>query len=311
MDKKRLFMEILLQLPPRFRKILEEIDFSNVQEVRFRAEKPLMIYEGKEAYFLTEEGTKTVSKGQAAHVGQTDIKELLSSFCEHSVYAYLDEICDGFLTLGGGHRVGICGRCVLNHGEISNITDVSGLNLRIAKEYVGCAGEVYSRLMNGKQVVPNTVFIAPPQSGKTTFLRDFARLCSKQFKVTIVDERSEIAAMKDGLAQFSVGLQTDVLDRFPKSKGMICAIRSLSPEILITDELGSREDLAAVRSVLNAGCRIITSMHGDDPDEFIDEKKELYQLFDRAVILTRISGVPQVAKVIEIQKKTQDGGFLC
>ncbi|MBQ3554523.1 MAG: stage III sporulation protein AA [Clostridia bacterium] len=311
MNEKRLLTEILLQLPPRFRKILEDIDISKVQEIRFRAEKPLMIYEGREAYFLTEEGKKTILAGQAALVRKNDMEELLSSFCEHSVYAYLNEICDGFLTLGGGHRVGICGRCVLNKGEISNITDISGLNLRIAKEYVGCASEVFARLMNGEESVPNTVFIAPPQSGKTTFLRDFARLASKQFKVTIVDERSEIAAMKDGLAQFSVGLQTDVLDRFPKSKGMICAIRSLSPEVLITDELGSKDDLAAVRSVLNAGCRIVTSMHGDDPCDFIDEKNELYQLFDRAVILTRAGGIPKVAKVIEIQKKTQDGGCLC
>ncbi len=308
MDEASLKKEILMQFPLRFRKFFDEIAFGEIQEIRFRASKPLMIYSGKEAYFVTDEGRKTFQQGQAKVVTKEELAELFAAFCDNSVYAFRHEICDGFLTLAGGHRVGISGRCVLKGNEITHIADISGLNLRIAKEYIGCAQKVLPLILRPDKTVANTVFIAPPQGGKTTFLRDLSRLLSERFKVTVVDERSEIAAIKDGIAQFCVGVQTDVLDRFPKAMGMICAIRSLSPEVLITDELGGAEDLLAVKSVMNAGCRIITSMHGDSADEFVGEKRRIYELFDRAVILKRKDGIPQVEVVIDISNQMFNGG---
>lgn len=293
--------EILMQLPMHFRAILSNVDFNTLQEIRFRCAKPLMIHTDTFDSMITERGEATLSQEKAFTVSAEDISMLVAAFCENSVYAYQREICDGFLTIRGGHRVGISGRCVLSEGKIINVTDISGLNLRIAKEFKGCAEKILSKLVyNGE--LANTILISPPQCGKTTVLRDLARLISENKKVTIVDERSELAAVKGGVAQFDVGIRTDVLDRFPKSLGMLCAIRSLSPEVIITDEIGAEEDCFAVKSVLNAGCRIITSMHGYNTKNLYAKRKEMLDMFDCAVVLTRERGIPEVKEIIRISE---------
>ncbi len=291
--------EILMQLPMRFRTILSNVDFNTLQEVRFRCAKPLMIHTDTGDCMLTEQGKPTLNQNEAFNICAEDIYMLMAAFCENSVYAYQREICDGFLTISGGHRVGISGRCVLSEGKIINVTDISGLNLRIAKEFKGCAEKIFEKITHNNEPL-NTILISPPQCGKTTILRDLARLTSENKKVTIVDERSELAAVKEGAPQFDVGIRTDVLDRFPKSLGMLCAIRSLSPEVIITDEIGAEEDYFAVKSVLNAGCRIITSMHGYDTTKLSAKSKEMLLVFDCAVVLKREQGVPQVKEIIKI-----------
>ncbi len=300
MDIPQLKKEILLQLPLRFRKMLAGVNFEKLQEIRFRCGRPIMLYENGPGIYITESGRPAADKNQAAMTDREDMASLMAAFCENSVYAYQREICDGFLTIRGGHRVGICGRCVMTDSKIVNITDISGLNLRIAKEFPGCADRILSKLCNEDTGILNTVLIGPPQCGKTTFLRDLCRLLSNRFKITVIDERSEIAAVKNGIPQFHVGAQTDVLDRFPKGQGMLTAVRSLSPEVIITDELGAGEDIAAVKSVLNAGCKIITSMHGYGVENLAEEKKSLLALFDCAIIMARRRGVPEMVQFIKI-----------
>lgn len=307
MDVPAMKEQILAQLPFKFQLLLSKVAFEDLQEVRFRCGKPLMLYRAEGGCCIAQDGrVLPVRAGQAVRTQQPvlisheDINALLGGFCENSVYAYQEEICDGFLTIRGGHRVGLCGRCVLTDGEISNIADISGFNLRIAREFIGCAQSLLPQIFCRNQAVANTILLAPPQCGKTTFLRDLTRLLSERFKVSLIDERSEIAAVKDGCAQLDVGMQTDVLDRFPKAAGMLLAVRSLSPEVMVTDELGSREDLAAVKSVLHTGCRIITSMHAESETQLRGEQRELYALFDKAVILTRRNGIPVVERVTDI-----------
>ncbi len=302
MDILRVKEEILAQLPLNFRQMFTPLSFQHLQEIRFRCGKPLMVYGNGKACFLSENGNVVSDAGQAFLVHKEDMVALLSCFCENSVYSYQNEICDGFLTIGGGHRVGICGRAVFTDGKISNITDISGLNIRIAKEYIGCAQKILPMVSLPDGTVANTILIAPPQCGKTTFLRDLTRLVSKRFKVTLIDERSEIAAVKEGVAQLDVGTQTDVLDRFPKNIGMVSALRSLSPEVMVTDEVGSKEDAEAIKGVLRSGCRIITSMHAYNETDLCNEKKELYRLFDKAVILSARQGVPRVEKIADVLK---------
>ena len=300
MDILRIKKEILMQLPICFRTILSNVDFSSLQEVRFRCSKPLMIHTDSGDMMITENGEKTFDQYSAYVVSADDLSKLMAAFCENSVYAYQREICDGFLTIKGGHRVGISGRCVLSEGKIINVTNISGLNLRIAKEFKGCAESILPMLIYKNELV-NTILISPPQSGKTTILRDLSRLISKTKKVTIIDERSELAAVKCGTPQFDVGLRTDVLDRFPKSEGMLLAIRSLSPEVIITDEIGGKEDYFAVKSVLNAGCHIITSMHGFDTEYLSAERKDMLNMFDCAVVLTKKNGIPAVKDIIKLR----------
>ncbi len=293
--------EILSRLPVKFKNIIQNVDFEKVQEIRFRSGRPLMIEKDDKTIMLTAKGEETSALNRALLIEQEDISSLLSSFCENSVYAYQNEICDGFLTIKGGHRVGLCGKCVMADGKIVNITEICGLNLRIAKQYIGCAETLTRKLLKDEKRVANTIFLAPPQCGKTTYLRDLARALSKNNKVTIVDTRSEIAAVKDGVPQFDVGLQTDVLDRFPKAQGMLFALRGMSPDVIITDELGGEEDIRAVKSVLNAGISIVTSMHGKCPEELLGERAKLFSLFDFAVILSRTSGIPEVGSIIKIE----------
>lgn len=294
--------EILSQLPQKFRKVFFRESFRDLQEIRFRCGKPLMVYDFGGGRMLSAEGDTVQEAKQALFVQAEDMLSLLSGFCKNSVYAYQNEICEGFLTICGGHRVGIGGRCVMTEGKISNISDISGLNLRIAREYPGCAEALLPQILRQDKSLANTVLLAPPQCGKTTFLRDFTRLLSTRFKISLIDERSEIAAMKDRTPQLDVGLQTDVLDRFPKSLGMLAALRSLSPEIMVTDELGSEEDLKAVQRVLHSGCRILTSMHAESENELYGAQKDLYRLFDKVIVLSRKTGVPTVEKVGEIPK---------
>lgn len=299
MDIPRIKSEILMQLPIHFRTILSNVDFSSLQEVRFRCAKPLMIHTDSGDMMITEKGERAFSQKDSYVVSAKDLSMLMTAFCENSVYAYQREICDGFLTIKGGHRVGISGRCVLSEGEIINVTDISGLNLRIAKEFKGCAENLLPKLIYNNEIV-NTILISPPQCGKTTILRDLSRLISQTKKVTIIDERSELAAVKSGVVQFDVGIRTDVLDRFPKSMGMLLAIRSLSPEVIITDEIGGKEDYFAVKSVLNAGCRIITSMHGYDTENLSSERKEMLNMFDCAVVLAKKNGIPEIKDIIKL-----------
>lgn len=292
--------EILSKLPVKFKKILRNIDFEKVQEIRFRAGRPLMIETDDKSEILTVKGERDFDLNKAVIVLNEDILSVLSAFCENSIYAYQNEICDGFITINGGHRVGLCGKCVMSDDKIVNITEICGLNLRIAKQYTGCAQNIADKLLNDKKRIVNTIVLAPPQCGKTTYLRDLARIISKNNKVTIVDTRSEIAAVKDGIPQFDVGLQTDVLDRFPKAQGMLFALRGMSPDVIITDELGGEEDILAVKSVLNAGTSIVTSMHGRHPRELYGEREKLFGLFDVAVLLSRMSGIPEVSSIIKI-----------
>ncbi len=275
---------IVSKFPSPLRNILSPISFSGLEEIRFRVNQPIYLYYQDGYKLLTE------------RLGREDLDNLSMGLCNHSVYAYLNEMKDGFLTITGGHRVGLSGKCVTKEGSITGINNLSGINLRIAREFPGCAKELASTLMQEKKPA-NTLLIAPPQCGKTTFLRDLARIFSKEHKITIVDERSEIAGCADGVPQFDIGPQTDVLDRFPKASGMLLALRSLSPHIIITDELGDEQDLKAIKRVVDAGSSIIASMHGESLGELSKTKGDFLNFFDIAVTLGRPKGYPQVTNI--------------
>ncbi len=275
---------ILSKFPAPIKKLFSPISFEGLEEIRFRVNRPICLYDAT--------GCKILSK----KVSREELDNLSMGLCNHSVYAYLNEMKDGFLTIPGGHRVGFAGKCVTKDGAITGITNLSGINLRIAREFPGCALSLADDIRQEKRL-KNVLLIAPPQCGKTTFLRDLARIFSKDYKVTVVDERSEIAGCADGVPQFDVGPQTDVLDRFPKASGMLLALRSLSPHIILTDELGDVADLNAIRRVCDAGCGLIASMHGENTAELLKTKKDFLTYFDLAVTLGRPNGIPRVVEI--------------
>ena len=283
MDKAR--TEILSKMPEQFFNSLSKCSFVNLEEIRFRIQRPVMLYYSDKVLYLSKNGATSI-KENLLFVSPEDISYLMNAFCKSSVYAYQQEINEGFITIDGGHRIGIAGRAVTENGKLRNIEFISSLNIRIAREVKGSA-DCCLKYMTNERRIYNTVIISPPGVGKTTVLRDCARQLSQNFKVSVVDERSELAASMKGVPQFDIGEQTDVLDSFSKSAGIIRALRSLSPDVIITDEIGAEDDIFAISEILKGGCKIITSMHGYSLSSVMSKKRELMELFEVAVLLKR------------------------
>ncbi len=297
MDK--IVEEILTTLPGRIGEKLAGCSFENLQEIRFRAGRPAMLYYSDRKSYLYNSASGEI---HGAFIPESsDISEIVSNFCRNSVYAYWEEIKEGFITLPGGHRVGIGGRAVRSGGEITGISDFSAVNIRIAREYKDSARPCLKYIVKDKRIL-NTVIISPPGVGKTTLLRDITRLLASSYKVTVIDERFEIAAEEAGKPQFDIGAEADVLSGFTKSAGITHALRSLSPDVIVCDEIGIDSDRVAIESILKGGCKIITSMHGYSIKEAVAKKPELMKLFDVAVLLFKDKGKPEVKECINLQE---------
>lgn len=276
MDKKK--EEIIKLLPLELRKILllQNIEFSKIQEIRLRVNMPLIVVYGMGEYFLSERGEMTKEIKNAYRVTGAQIKEAMVYISSYSRYAFEEEIRQGFITVEGGHRVGVAGKIIWDNGKIRNISYISFINIRVSHEVIGCAERVIGYLRDNENFF-NTLIISPPRCGKTTLLRDIVRIVadgyekSRGMTVGIVDERSEIGACHLGCPQNNIGCRTDVLDGCPKSQGMMMMVRSMAPEIVAVDEIGSREDAAAIDYVMNCGINIIATVHGLDMDEVINK----------------------------------------
>ncbi|AKU25725.1 stage III sporulation protein AA [Geobacillus sp. LC300] len=226
----------------------------SIEEIRIRISRPLEVIVDGKARLLPYEVTKE------------DGVYLLNKLSHYSIYAVEEELRRGFMTIEGGHRVGLAGKVVTEGGKMKAIRDVASFNIRIAKEQIGIADPLIPYVYDGRW--RHTMIIGSPQTGKTTLLRDAARLISSGTgripaqKVAIVDERSEIAGCVKGIPQFSFGPRLDVLDACPKAEGMMMMIRSMSPDVMIVDEIGREEDSEAVLEAANAGVSIWTTVHG-------------------------------------------------
>ena len=281
--------EITRLFSGRVRRALEklELDFGRVHEIRLRTGAPLQLVCQKGEYFPDEEGRARREPGQGIQVSERDLKETMDYIGNYSLYAYEDEIRQGFLTVQGGHRVGIAGKTVIENGRVKGISHISCINLRISHSVEGCANLVMPYLWEGREFC-HTLIISAPRCGKTTLLRDVIRQISDGSErypgitVGVVDERSEIAGSYLGVAQNHVGIRTDVLDGCPKAEGMMMLIRSMSPDVVAVDEIGTQADLYALESVLNCGCKVLATVHGNSMED-VRKKPLLGDLVDRHV----------------------------
>ena len=306
--------DILRFISPDLRNAIRRMsvrDLMGTEEIRFRVNKPIMIQNYKGSFFLDASGELKTKAENSVFVNQEQIVKTLELISENSIYAFQDEIRNGYITLRGGHRVGITGKAVLDGTGIKNLKDISGLNIRISREIKGCSSEILKYIVQGENDIYNTLIISPPKCGKTTILRDIARSISdgaanfglKGLKVGIVDERSEIAACFKGSPQKQVGVRTDVLDACPKQLGMSMLLRSMSPDVIITDEIGSSGDKEALMQVINAGVKIITTAHGYSISQLKLRKEVLSMLeekvFERLVVLSSKNGPGTLEEVID------------
>ena len=230
-----------------------------IQEIRIRAGKPIIFkfksYDIVLKYVVTKE----------------EILEILERLCENSIYAYKNQICQGFLTIRGGHRIGITGTVVIENGKVINVKYISSLNFRIAREILNCSTGILRQILDiNNQTIYNTLIVSPPGKGKTTMLRDVVRQISNginEYKfrgmtVGLIDERGEIAAAYKGIAQNDVGIRTDIIGNIDKSSGIEILIRTMTPEVIACDEIGTIEDVKAIKRCMISGVKGIFTMHG-------------------------------------------------
>ena len=307
---------ILIKLPESMRDRIMKLPkkaLQQLEEIRIRTNTDTLLISGGREYSLRDGDEITAEV----------LEEILNRLLDYSYYAYEEELSRGYITIEGGHRVGICGRVALENGQVHLIKDVSSLNIRRSREITGASEKILGAVLSpvkvlaegvpnagipagcggkkssvtsaissacssasgcggdrssvtsaisstcpsavscGRMVVRNTLIISPPKCGKTTMLRDLARnLSNAGFRIGICDERSEIAGCYNGKTSYDLGPRTDVLDGCPKADGILMLIRAMSPDVVMTDEIGKPEDAAAIRSALSAGVKIITTIHG-------------------------------------------------
>lgn len=281
-----------------------------LQEIRLRAECPVCALFTDGEKFVDEKGALVDRPPESGQATPEELEEMLKHLCQYSVYAFADEIRQGFLTIQGGHRVGLSGQVVMEDAErIRNIKYIRYLNIRIAHQIIGASDALLPCLYDGEGRLYSTLLISPPGCGKTTLLRDLVRNASngnaygRGVNVSVVDERSEIAGSYLGVAQNDVGIRTDVLDGCPKREGMMMLIRAMAPQVLAVDELGGESDIQALRMASGCGCRLIATIHGSSVEEIKNKNymRDVIEegLFERYVVLTRRGGECHVEKVCD------------
>lgn len=290
--------EVANILGRRVRNIIEKrkLSFDKVQEIRLRIGKPLIVIADNVEWIMREE------------IEKEEFMETLEYICKYSIYAFENELKQGFITIEGGHRVGISGQVYVEHGEVKNFKNISSMNIRVSHEVTHCADKILPYLTQEKEIL-NTLIISPPRCGKTTLLRDLVRAVSdgtgniKGCTVGVVDERSEIAGSYLGIPQNQVGMRTDVLDACPKSKGMMMLVRSMAPSVIAVDELGGAEDVHAMEYAMNCGCKFLATVHGKSMEEI--RKKPLFETmvkerrFERYVVLSNRGQIGKIEGIFD------------
>ena len=288
-------------------------DLGGFTEVRLRRGAPLTVCFGQEIRTVGEKGLNSAAEGLP--IGEKELGEAWRKVTALSVYALEEEVRRGYITLKGGHRVGIAGSAVWQNGLVKTQKEIRSLNYRFSRELRDIGYPLLPFLFE-KDAFQNTLIFSPPGAGKTTLLRDLTRLLSSGVRtfpprnVAVVDERGEIAGVTLGQACYDVGVFTDVLSGFPKSEGMMLALRSLSPQILVTDEIGAEGDRLAVADAVRSGVKLLLTAHGGDLEELL-YRPVLRSLLADGVFgrLVRLSALPCPGTVaaVYIRKKKEEG----
>lgn len=294
---------IVRVVPVRFSGIIKKyINMQNLEEIRFRVNCPVELLFSDKGVLLSQYNVIT----------HTETIEMLHAICMNSVYAVENELKLGFVTLPGGARVGISGKPIIDSGVIIGLTSIQSFNIRIPHTAKGCAEPfVHLFLRDGNPI--SSIIASPPGGGKTTFLRDIARCFSngigigRAYKTALADERNELSGSVESVPMLDVGFRTDVMSLIPKSLAMPMLIRSMSPEIIITDELMGDEDFNAASSAMGHGIAVIASVHAGELDA-LKRTKQIKAMID--------SGLPMRLLLLKRRKNqiellNEEGDMLC
>lgn len=296
------YNDILRYFPDKIRVVLENEINNNlvIEEIRIRNSKPIIL--------KLNNSEKIIN-----YIVQTeDVLNILQSICENSIYSYQNQICEGFITIKGGHRIGITGSAVIENNQVKNLNYISNLNFRIARQIIGCSNNIIKEIINKEEnTIYNTLIVSPPGAGKTTLLRDIIRNLSKGTEeltgknIGVVDERGEIAAMYKGIPQNDLGIRTDIIENIKKSIGMKMLIRSMAPEIIVADEIGSKEDVQEINYAVCSGIKGIFTAHGNSLEDLklnpaIAELIEKY-IFERLIFIDK-NNKGKVNKIYALDK---------
>ena len=310
--------EVVNSLSINLREKIKKIsmDNINIEEIRLRSQKPLILNANSKDYFYNLNSNKLDAKMDNPYiVSKEDVEQTFQIICKYSIHSFMDDIKKGFITLRGGHRVGLVGKVIVEDGQVKNIKHISSLNIRVSREIIGCSDKVLPHIIKGDNQVNNTLIISPPQCGKTTLIRDIVRNLSngnkeygfRGIKVALIDERNEISGSYLGSPQMDVGIRTDIIETCPKNLGIMMLLRSMSPNLIVTDEIGSIDEIKALYTALNGGVSLITTVHGDSIED-IRNRKELSQLlekdlFKKVIILSAKKGPGTIEKIYDLEEK--------
>lgn len=275
-------------LPKEILYSINKLNIDKLYEIRLRANFPIIIWYDFNKLYLSKDGV-TQRKENALICNKEDIENIIYTVTEYSLYSVTDRLKDGYLTTNEGVRIGIAGECVFENNKIVTIKNFSSLCIRVPNNIVGCSKKLYELTLKDK--LRNVLIIAPPKYGKTTLLKDLIHNFDKLINVLIIDERGEI----------SNGIENaDVIKYSDKNYAFQLAIRSLSPEVIITDELISDSDWNCVNRAVNSGIKIIATVHGKDVEEIKNKSEFTPNLFERYVVLESNGQAGKIKKIYDL-----------
>lgn len=282
-------------LPRELSLHFSKINYNYVNEIRFRADKPIVINIMGQNKFLTNTGLSE-NIDDAIYCASSHIMEILRRASENSMYAINDQLTKGYVTIRGGIRIGVCGEVVEDSGRVTTIKNINSLNVRIPHKVKNCSLRTYLHIVNGGRV-RNTLVISPPGAGKTTYIRDLAEQMSVKnptLNILIVDERAEISAICDGVQMLNIGPCCDIYTNSTKAFAFENGIRSMKPDVIITDEINLESDLFAIRQAISSGVSVVATIHASGVYEL--KSKPRFdsvirdKVFDRYVVLSSKNG---------------------